>query len=399
MFKTLILLLPCSVCTIFTLVLLVRKGKSASETILTFIAAFTAIYFFSDANYLFPSSSYHSLVYTDLITQFVSPCIPIITYSYYRTLIGKNPVNHWVGSMIIPPVALFTIAFSLYYVIGIDTSADFIRAYDNPPVPEMFKTRIFTVLMISTRYVCNIIICIGIVYSIIYMFVQESRIRQKSLIATIKGFLFNKEKTGIHSLQALYITIILVIWAAKLSMTRNFALSHPIVMDCFSLISSLILILIFLTGLLPKGSELKFANMATPLTNIPDVKQEKPKEELAPAPALNYAESEEFFNFMENQEAFKQHGITISDVAMALHTNRTYLSIFLNKTLKMTFPEYLGNLRIDYAKKMLVQNPNESQAVIADACGFDSVATFSSKFKKITGMTPGQYAAGIKVKG
>lgn len=402
MLKTLILLLPCSVCTIFSLVLLVRKGKSQSENILNLLAIFTAIYFFSDANFLFPSSTYHSLVYTDLMTQFICPSIPVIVYAYYRSLLGKNPYSHLAGVMTIPPMALFTVAFSLYYVVGLDTSADFIRAYDNPPIPEIYKTKLFRILAFSTKYACNFTAFAGIVYTIIYMFRQENHRRSRKVFATVKGFIFDKENTNLTSVQFIYISLILIIWAAKLFITRNYALSHQIIMDLLSITSSVILILIFLTGLLPKGSQLQFANMASPLSNIPDIdmtpQQEKEPEE-KPLYNINFEDGERFFNYMEKEEAFRKHGQTIGDVAMELNTNRTYLSLYLNKTLKISFPEYLGNLRIEYAKTLLNQNPNESQAAIADACGFDSVATFSSKFKKTTGMTPGQYAAGVKIKG
>lgn len=95
-----------------------------------------------------------------------------------------------------------------------------------------------------------------------------------------------------------------------------------------------------------------------------------------------------FESYLIDGQKFLLSGITMGDVAKDLSTNRTYISQLVNQTYGMTFPEFLNNLRIDYAEQYILHNRNASQQEIAKACGFPSASSFNVTFKKITGVTP-----------
>ena len=87
--------------------------------------------------------------------------------------------------------------------------------------------------------------------------------------------------------------------------------------------------------------------------------------------------------------------ILASDVAKHCKTNKTSL----NKLFKEHFSEgiisYFIFLKTEKAKEYLrSENYNVSQ--ISDMLGYSSVHYFSRQFKKLTGMTPSDYASSVK---
>ncbi len=74
-------------------------------------------------------------------------------------------------------------------------------------------------------------------------------------------------------------------------------------------------------------------------------------------------------------------------------TNMSYSSFYVvfKNSFRMTFKEYLLNLRVGYACKLLTHgfhNVNE----IAFLCGFENISNFNRQFKKIKGITPSMYS-------
>ena len=100
-----------------------------------------------------------------------------------------------------------------------------------------------------------------------------------------------------------------------------------------------------------------------------------------------------FQNLMQRQKLFLQPGLSLSDVAGKLRTNKTYVSKMVNKTYNLGFPEVLNIMRVDYAGEYIRRHPELSQEEIAKACGFLSASSFNSTFKRITGYTPKVWAA------
>lgn len=100
-----------------------------------------------------------------------------------------------------------------------------------------------------------------------------------------------------------------------------------------------------------------------------------------------------FQHIMQVKRLFLQPGLTLSDVADELDTNKTYVSKMVNKTYNLGFPELLNIMRVDYACEYIRRHPEASQEEIARACGFLSASSFNSTFKRITGFTPKVWAA------
>ena len=82
--------------------------------------------------------------------------------------------------------------------------------------------------------------------------------------------------------------------------------------------------------------------------------------------------------------------LKLSDVARQVGTNRTYLSRFFNQEKKMTFFDYVNNLRVEHAEGLL-RNTDLRLNVIAEQSGFNSMSTFRRVFVTKQKCTPSEY--------
>ena len=69
----------------------------------------------------------------------------------------------------------------------------------------------------------------------------------------------------------------------------------------------------------------------------------------------------------------------------------TYLSAQFKKETGVALLAYISNVRVEAAKQLLAQGL--SVAKIAEQTGYRDSGSLIRVFKKVTGMTPGQYKA------
>ena len=82
--------------------------------------------------------------------------------------------------------------------------------------------------------------------------------------------------------------------------------------------------------------------------------------------------------------------LCLSLVSDALSITPTYFSAFFIREVGVGFNEYITNLRIERAKKLLSLTNRRISDVSAE-CGFRSASYFNSVFRKQTGMSPGAF--------
>lgn len=101
---------------------------------------------------------------------------------------------------------------------------------------------------------------------------------------------------------------------------------------------------------------------------------------------------------MNEEKPYLNPHLTILDVAKSLDTNRTYLSVAMNRLLKTNFPGYINDLRIQEAIRQIINGylKNHTQEALAKECGFANRPVFSAVFKKHTGVTPSFFDANYK---
>lgn len=97
---------------------------------------------------------------------------------------------------------------------------------------------------------------------------------------------------------------------------------------------------------------------------------------------------------VERQQLYLKKDLTLSDLAVALGTNRTYVSKYLSQVVGQTFYDYINQLRIERVSiPMMREHPEYKIDYIATESGFASISTFRRAFFKLTGQTPSQFEA------
>lgn len=85
----------------------------------------------------------------------------------------------------------------------------------------------------------------------------------------------------------------------------------------------------------------------------------------------------------------------LGDVAKEFKLNASYCSTLFHKYYNCGFSEFMINIRMKNALKMLEES-DLSIEEIAKKCGYDDYYYFHKVFKKIVGITPGQYRKSFK---
>jgi two-component system response regulator YesN len=89
-------------------------------------------------------------------------------------------------------------------------------------------------------------------------------------------------------------------------------------------------------------------------------------------------------------EANYQENISLKSIAAEFYINPVYLGQLFKKTYEMYFNEFLQQLRINEAKRLLRQTDLRIYEV-AERVGFGNSDYFVTRFEKIEGLTPSEY--------
>lgn len=98
-------------------------------------------------------------------------------------------------------------------------------------------------------------------------------------------------------------------------------------------------------------------------------------------------------HIIKSMEYIKSHiseSLSVSDVANYTGTTPDHLGRLFQRELNMTISHYILTEKCETAKYLLT-NSDQSTTAIALFLNFSSCSHFISRFKKIVGMTPGQY--------
>ncbi len=86
---------------------------------------------------------------------------------------------------------------------------------------------------------------------------------------------------------------------------------------------------------------------------------------------------------------FKRH-ITLDEVAEIANMNPSAFSRYFKRVNRKTFTQYLNEIRIGYACKLLIDNKH-SVTEVCYMAGFNNVSNFNKQFRRITQYSPTEY--------
>ena len=94
---------------------------------------------------------------------------------------------------------------------------------------------------------------------------------------------------------------------------------------------------------------------------------------------------------LADEAIYKRSDLSLRALSEALRENPHYVSQVISQELNTSFYELVNRYRIEHAKRLLHESPDETVLSIAMNVGFNSKSAFHSAFRRCTGVTPGDF--------
>ena len=391
-------------------------------------------YFISDGCYAMPGIPPGWLLYARLLMLLSAPCLIPILWHYINHLLYHDGhilrTSHFLW--VLASVALFIAGVVLTEISNKEVVADFLlKLYrEGTHIAREYRGTSLWHYYIWTSLFFRIVIGTEFLLAAIHFI--KSVIQKKISFSNFRSFLFKGGSVGVPEIQLLNLILPGVFIFLKLIFLKSFLDTHiwfsvflAIVVtvgysllmlgsllgekDRVTLIQSRhimfynynpaiknVIVEIMMEELLDEASQdslLRFRDLLSERIHTDSVEAKDittVKEHLQSATKGSWDDSlsAKFHALMFKEQLFLQPSLSLADVALRLHTNKTYVSKLVNNTYNLGFPELLNTLRVDYAQRYLLENPDARQEEVAKACGFLSASSFNNIFKKLTGMTP-----------
>lgn len=94
---------------------------------------------------------------------------------------------------------------------------------------------------------------------------------------------------------------------------------------------------------------------------------------------------------VRDEQYFLKSDLTIETLADVLNTNRSYLSVSINRFCDKGFSVWLNNFRIQHAEQLMRANPSIVLKDLPGQCGYATTGTFVRNFKRCHNMSPSEF--------
>lgn len=96
-------------------------------------------------------------------------------------------------------------------------------------------------------------------------------------------------------------------------------------------------------------------------------------------------------DLMTREQSYLESDLSLKSLADKINLSPHHLSQILNEKLQKTFYDYVNEQRVEYAKQLLVQEPQRPITSIAVAAGYNNKNSFYNAFKRHAGTGPSEY--------
>jgi len=369
------LLTPMYVSLIWSLILLISSRANRARLFLGIFMLVVSMIFLSHLIYYHHFKAIY--LHFDLIFIFGSLSIFPIYHWYMKILTFRSKIDFRDMKLLIPAFALLAATSVTYLLMTHGLKHYYINEYlyGNGPwqgAPVLIKTQLVLC------YTLQLVYFIQIIY-----FFLKIRVFITNYNENIANFYSNLEdKTLEWPKIILYTFVVTSIFSMVTNfLGRSFFDKYPIFLLLTGIGYSLFL---FVLGYLGYMQNHSVVMLEEETVTVPGNKIENPTNKKLKSQLLRIFEKEKIYT---NKE------LKISDIATKLHTNRTFLSTFINTEYGCSFNTFVNQYRVEEAKKMLTNDENSSFSLdyIAAQVGFGSLHSFIRVFKDNTNTTPGRF--------
>lgn len=396
----LFLLLPCTVCLFWAVLLFCkRKSNARSQNILGLYVLLTGISFYILANYLAGISDYATFYKLDIVDTTVTLLIFPLMYLYFKSLTNVGPFNWKDYLWFIPALFIGSSTIILYQIMGSDNATGYIQSFiTHHALTSDYSSKLYNLHYLISVQLFNWTLILeglfGMAYAIFSLVRYHHRLRNFYSELNDKSINLNYAVLSWFMLSLFFILGFMLIGGRpffKQFPTLNIFLFTGWAATYF--------------GLCYHGSKMEYTveNLAKDLENADKeaainhyalTEEENESEEGIEIDnsTSRYPKLLSLFNkLIEEDRIFLQSNLRMDDVARKMHTNRTYISRLINEKFGCTFSDYINRKRVEFAQALMQTNPQMKQTELAEKSGFLSITSFSRTFKITTGIPPKEW--------
>jgi AraC-like DNA-binding protein len=353
MLKTALLLSPVYVTFFWFILLVITKTKNhhPKQFLGVFMGASTVVYL---SHFLFFSSLIDAYYWIDPLYQFASLLVFPLYHIYFRLLTIKERVSlRHDGVYLVLPTLLFLLYLSGFLSLPAPVFKEWLN--NQALFAELPGIQFMNVI----KQIIPIVFVIQAIYALVVNFWLIKTYRDKA-----EQYYSDLQDTGTKSVLMLNtILVITTLSSIVLSVLGKDFFKYEL--TGLALASFIFSTTLFLIGWL--GYKQKSVN--------PNF--EKPTDSMDPAESLSLVKQrfllEGIAKLFDKEKLYLNSNLTIQDVALAVGTNRTYVSAIINQSFNLNFCRFVNEYRIASLETMLAEHPDYSYTELAEKNGFGSV--------------------------
>ena len=386
MYANLITSMPMYVCAFWSVLLLldvITTRQVAKSRLLAYMVAATLLY---SGHYVFFNHLTGLLPLSDTFYCTTNLAVFPLYYLYIKELTEPHWNRRWQWLLLVPAVVFGGVVGLLYVLMSPEETATFIDSYLYHNQVEKLTGLAWWQAIV--HHGAKAVFALMIPPIVVLGFRKISRYNE-----TVEA---NYADTDERRLWLVKTILVLFVVAALLAFAANAAGRYRFAGSLWLLPMSSVgfSVLQFLLGYAGHRQTFGISNLLHDMeTNTPEAAH------ATTAPAVEETEQSNILDELPalltttvSQELlYLQPDLKITDVAHLLHTNRTYISRVLKEEMGTTFADFINRQRIDYACKLMQQQPQPPVNELARDSGFSSVSSFYRNFKLYKGCSPKDY--------
>lgn len=348
--------IPIVVCAFWSIALAIniweRGNRAAHGQLLLWVITATLLYI---GHFIFFNRLTGAIPVSDTIYA-VCNLLVYPLYLYYITVLTKGKANRrqlWLT--VLPALVIGIMVATAYMMMNHDERHQFIDTYlyANSMQGLVGLAKVQAVI----HQTAKILFAISVL-GVLFMGIRHIR-NYNRLIDSIYADSDDKRLFGITTI------LLLMVITGALSFTVN-VVGRFVFLDSTATLAALACIFCFLLYMLCyRGFVQQFSFV--------DIEKEEGKETIEAIPQDGLAQA---LKKIDDEQLFLRPGLTLTELAKQLGTNRTMLSKLLNEQMGMSFAEFINRKRIAYFKKLEKDFPNALKQELAEKAGYTSMRSF-----------------------
>lgn len=388
-------IMPMFVALFWVILLLADSNKNLSKNYMAFFLSLSVINYFTHATFF--NHQYALFAFLDNVWVFTSLAGYPLYYYYIRLLTKDEKINWRWSWILLPSVALSIFSFVIYFNMSPSELNTFIHGvmYHEsgylPPYTLAVRLQMMRLVLFKIIFFLQVVITMYFGYHLITRYNRS-----------VRAFYSNTGGKDLSPVKWVLFAFAFASFISVLSNTigKDYFVNHDALLVIPSVTHSLFL---FFIGYVAHKQDFTVAHFERDVADYKTKKKILSKKEFAFASSNKQSLKElkgQLLKLFEKENIFKNPELRITDVALLLGSNRTYISRIVNEEFNTNFCDLVNSYRVDYAEKKLVAPDTKdlSLSAIAEQSGFLSESSFYRVFKDKKGISPGTFRSKILAK-